>query len=111
MKMKITDEVFEFVENDTAETADLYSIRIKKGRFKNVIFTYGRVRFNEDTENNQLKFNFSFHINEGNNRYTKEELNDNRKFKNFMAEIIQHLLKEQLLENEQNIKTNTQKSL
>ena len=43
MKLKITDETFRFVVNDNAPTRDLYSLEIRKGRFKGVIFTYGAV--------------------------------------------------------------------
>jgi len=114
MKLKITDKVFDYVENDAAPTADLYSIRIRKGRFKNVIFTFGKVVFNEDKESEQLKFNFDFYANVGNSRYTADQLNDNaqnEKFKNFISEILLYVMKEQLLEHEQNIKTNTEKSL
>ena len=107
MHLKITNEVFEYVANDAEPTSELYSLRIRKGRFKNVIFTFGKVQFTEDKDNEELKFNFNFYVNKGNTRYTKEKLNNSTKFKNFIAEILQFILKEQLLEHEQNITTNT----
>jgi hypothetical protein len=92
----MSDSVFEYVENETAETADLYSFRIRKGRFKNVIFTYGKVRFFEDKETDQLKFNFNYTINQGNSRYKKDELQKMEKFKKFISEILTYILEQQL---------------
>ena len=49
MKLKITKEVFEFVELPNSAAA-VYSIRIRKGRYKNVIYKYGQVKFTEEDE-------------------------------------------------------------
>ena len=109
MKLKMTDSVFEYVENDAAATADLYSFRIRKGRFKNVIFTYGKVRFFEDKETQQLKFNFNYTVNKGNSRYEKDELQKLEKFKNFISEILIYILEQQL--SNADIPTDSQESM
>lgn len=109
MKLKMTDSVFEYVENDAAATADLYSFRIRKGRFKNVIFTYGKVRFFEDKETDQLKFNFNYTVNKGNSRYKKDELRDMEKFKKFISEILTYILEQQLTNAD--IPTDSQESM
>tara|TARA_R100001510_G_C7562512_1_gene142030 strand:+ start:243 stop:650 length:408 start_codon:yes stop_codon:yes gene_type:complete len=95
MKLKITKEVFEFVELPQS-AATVYSIRIKKGRYKNVIYKYGQVKFEEDKENGQLSFNFDFGVDVGSNRYTKEELVKSDKFKNFIAKILIFIMEEDL---------------
>ena len=92
MKTKITDETFSFVERAENE---LYSVKIKKGRFKNVIFTFGEVRLNEDKEKGQLGVNFDFLVNEGNTRYPKESLEKNLKFKDYLSKILIHILEKE----------------
>jgi len=115
MKLKINKDVFEFVEH---LQADVYNIRIKKGRFKNVIYQYGPVRFEEDKETEQLKFNFEFGINCGNSRYTKEELLDSNKFKQFIADVLVYIMEEDLasqletkINNDELITTDSEESM
>ena len=115
MKQKIDKDLYEFVEHLQAE---VYNIKIKKGRFKNVIYQYGPVKFFEDKETDQLKFNFDFGINRGNNRYTKEELLDSIKFKKLIADILVHIMEDDLAEqlkekikNDELITTDTEESM
>ena len=95
MKLKITKDIFEFVELPSS-AAQVYSIRIKKGRFKNVIYKYGPVKFEENKENDQLSFNFEYGVDVGSNRYTKQDLVDSDKFKNFIAKILIYIMEEDL---------------
>ena len=115
MKQKIDKDLFEFVEHPIAQ---VYNIRIKKGRFKNVIYQYGPVKFFEDKETDQLKFNFDFGVNQGNNRYTKEELLDSIKFKKLIADILVVIMEDDLadqleekLKNDELITTDTEESM
>ncbi len=96
MQKKITNKSFGYVERDSSE---LYAIKIKEGRFKNVIFTYGKVNLNEDKENGQLGINFNFIVNEPNNRYSREDLNDSVKFKNYISEILKYVLEEEFTDD------------
>ena len=57
MQTKISKETFSFVEKNTQE---LYAIRIKKGRFKGVIFTFGKVSLNENKEQDQCSVDFQY---------------------------------------------------
>ncbi len=115
MKLKIDKNVFKFIArpNDV-----VYSIQIKKGRYKNVIYNYGPVKFEEDKESGQLKFNFEFAISEGNSRYSKEELFKSEKFKNFVADILVYIMEEDLaaqleekLKNDEFAEIDTQENL
>ena len=108
MKLKITDETFRFVVNDNAPTRDLYSLEIRKGRFKGVIFTYGAVKF--DVVDEELKVNFHYTINESNSRYDVEYLNKSEKFKNFLGDILIYNLEKQL-NNDEHLKTDTEETL
>ena len=95
MKLKITKEVFEFVEIPNS-AATVYSIRIRKGRYKNVIYKYGQVKFTEDKENGQLGFNFDFGVDVGNSRYSKKDLVNSDKFKKFIADVLIFIMEEDL---------------
>ena len=79
MQKKITSKSFGYVERPSSE---VYSIKIKEGRFKGVIYSYGKVDLKENKENDQLELNFKFIIHEANNRYDTETLNDSRRFTN-----------------------------
>jgi len=91
-KKKVTKETFSFVEKGLSE---VYSIKIRKGRYKNVIFTFGKVTFNENKENDSLNIDFQFVVEEGNTRYTKDDLKESTKFKDFIAEILIYTLEEE----------------
>jgi hypothetical protein len=96
MQKKITSNSFGYVEKEGAE---LYAIKIKEGRFKNVIFTYGKVSLNEDKDNGQLGINFNFVVNSPNNRYTREDLNNSVKFKNYISDILKYVLEEEFTDD------------
>ena len=53
MRTKITSDTFGYVES---AASDLYSIKLKKGRWKGVIFTFGKVDLKEDIQINRDKF-------------------------------------------------------
>jgi hypothetical protein len=92
MQKKITSKSFQYVEKADSE---VYSINIKEGRFKGVIYSYGKVDLKENKENDQLELNFQFVIHESNNRYDKDTLNDSRKFKNYISDILKYILEEE----------------
>ena len=108
MQQKITSETFSFVEQPGNE---LFGIRVKKGRFKGVIFTFGEVRLNEDTDQDQLGVNFDYIVNEGNARYPRESLEKNLKFKNFLSKILIYILEKEYGTYEEYRKADTQEDL
>jgi len=59
--MSNLDNMISFVERPDSE---LYSIKVKIGAYKNVIYTYGKVNIAEDDENDQLKVSFDYRIEE-----------------------------------------------
>ena len=108
MQAKITPETFTYVER---ATADLYSIQIRKGRFKNVIYTYGKVSLNENKELDNLSVDFKFTVEEGNNRYSKEELSESKKFKNFLGDILVYILDEEFGNNDEHTTTDIKEDM
>ena len=108
MKLKIDKKTITFVEKEDSE---LYSIEINKGRFKGVIFTYGKVNLNENKEEDQLGISFQFLVNRGNSRYSKEELTDSVKFKKFLSEILKYLLEEEFAHNDKHTTTDIKENM
>lgn len=57
--LKKTDSIDDIIElTEHKATEDVYALKVKKGRFKGVVFCFGEVRFsiNESTDELDLKF-------------------------------------------------------
>ena len=91
-RTKITSETFGYVES---AASNLYAIKLKKGRWKGVIFTFGKVDLKEDKENDTLAVNFQFKIEDSGKRYTEDELVDDAKFKEYLSFILRFILEEE----------------
>lgn len=108
MQKKITSKSFAYVEKDTQE---LYAIKIKEGRFKGVIYTYGKVQLKEDKDNDELGLEFQFFVNRGCNRYTLDDLKESRKFKDYISKILKYILEEEFADNDKHTETDTKEDL
>jgi hypothetical protein len=108
MKTKVTEDTFKFVER---ASSDLYSIKILKGRFKGIIFTFGKVSLNENKEDDQLGVDFQYAVEEGNRRYPKEILNENLKFKAFLSKILIYILNEEYGQYDEYPKTDIKENM
>ena len=86
---KITKESFSFIEREDSE---VYSLNIKKGRYKGVIFSFGKVDLNEDKENDRCNVNFKFAVHKGNTRYSIDSLSESEKFKKYLSNILIYIL-------------------
>jgi hypothetical protein len=78
---------FDFVEKEGSE---LYSTRILRGEYSGVIFTYGSVRLREEDE--QLRIQFQFKIEQVPEGSHPETFERNPKFKHFIGELLGQLL-------------------
>ena len=108
MQKKITKKTITFVEKEDSE---LYSIEINEGRFKGVIFTFGKVNLSEDKAADQLGVNFQFIVNRPNARYDSKELNESVKFKKFIANILKYLLEEEFAHNDKHTTTDIKEDM
>jgi len=79
-----------FVENDLH--SDQYSIKLLSGRWAGVIYTYGRTRLVEDKENDVLKVSFVYKIESSPKELHKESLDEDADFKNYIGDVLNHLL-------------------
>lgn len=93
-----------FVERPDSE---LYSIKVKIGAYKNVIYTYGKVNITEDDENDQLKVSFDYRIEEVPKKLNKKKLEKSEEFKNYIGNILTNLIEEKQY-NDESTNDNTQ---
>ena len=102
--MSNLDNMISFVERPDSE---LYSIKVKIGAYKNVIYTYGKVNIAEDDENDQLKVSFDYRIEEVPKKLNKKKLEKSEEFKNYIGNILTNLIEEKQ-HNDESTNNNTQ---
>ena len=102
--MSNLDNMIGFVERPDSE---LYSIKVKIGAYKNVIYTYGKVNIAEDDENDQLKVSFDYRIEEVPKKLNKKKLEKSEEFKNYIGNILTNLIEEKQY-NDESTNNNTQ---
>ena len=100
----IIEDYIQFVENDQS---DLYGLKVKKGKYKDVIYTYGKVNISEDPENDQAKLTFDFKLESWPPKFKKKKLEKSTDFKNFMGDVLSQLLEDEI-KNDELTNANTQ---
>lgn len=86
---KDISKYYELVKNERAP--EVYSVRIKKGKFKDVVYCYGRVSFNEEESAGNLGLSFEYFTLDKPLRCDVQS----RKFRNLIGDILVHLLSEE----------------
>lgn len=81
-----------FVEKKDSE---LYSLKIVQGPYNNVIYTYGSVTIEEDTENDLARLKFNYHIEEVPEPYSTHELEQSTEFRDYIGNILTEILEDQ----------------
>lgn len=79
---------YNFVES---VNSDFYSVKLLRGRWKNVIYTYGQVSIKENEANACAILNFNFKI-EDSYKFDKEALIKSKKFKEHIGNVLSHVL-------------------
>lgn len=74
------------------EDMDYYGFKILEGDYKDVIYYYGEVSVKEHTDEDQATISFKFQIDNGNEKYSIEELNESVEFKTLMGDILTTIL-------------------
>jgi hypothetical protein len=96
------DEYVQFVEKPSSE---LYSLKVLQGPYTGVIYTYGKVQFEEDESGAECRLKFMFQIEDVPANLNKKELEEDTEFKNFMGDILTQLIEER--GNDESTNTNT----
>lgn len=74
------------------EDLDYYGFKIQEGEYKDVVYYYGEVKIEENTDEDHAVLNFNYQIDKGNEQYSIEELQDSIKFNNLMGDILAEVL-------------------
>jgi hypothetical protein len=71
------------------------AIKLLDDPFSGIIFTYGRVSFEEDEANDRLVLKFEYEILEK----AGKDFSDNKPFENYIGELLQELIHQGIAEN------------
>ena len=92
MLYNITDEDFQMLENPASE---FYSIKLNKGKWKDVIFTYGAVSIKEDKKNDTATLSFNWNLSDPAD-HEPEDLKKNEDFNNYLGSLLQYIIDDSL---------------
>ena len=73
----------------------LQAIKLTEGAFSGIIYTYGKVEFDEDEENDMIHLRFEYDIIDYNNK----GLSDKAPFEQYIGDILQELIHEGIEKN------------
>jgi hypothetical protein len=91
--LPVTSASYSFVERPTSE---LYSVLLREGVYSDVVITYGKVQLVRPEGNQPPVLRFSYTTNHAPDPYTVEELDRSPEFKNYLGEVLTHILCESL---------------
>lgn len=84
----ITENDYGFVQSNSSE---LYGIKLKSGKWKDVIITYGRIKVKENKEADIATLQFEYNINDT-GKFQNDELVADENFKNYLGDILSHII-------------------
>ena len=73
----------------------LQAIKLTEGAFEGIIYTYGKVSFDEDESNDKIHLRFDYDILDYNNK----GLSNKEPFETYIGDILQELIYEGIREN------------
>ena len=88
----ITTTDYSFVESNNVE---FYGIKLLTGKWKDVLYVYGKVSIKESPELDQATISFTYNIQEASN-FEEDDLINDPKFKNYIGEVLQHIMEDNL---------------
>ena len=100
--VNITSADYILVENDVSGFGDFYGVKLKTGKWKNVVVVYGKVTVKEDPENSTAKMSFNYAIQDPAD-YDIEELESNSDFNNHLGDLLNFIILDSLENKEAKI--------
>lgn len=91
MPSEITDYIFV----DDPSNDKVYAIKLTSGPYCNLIYKYGNIRLNEDTENDVCKLSFAYKIIYKPKNLDKIDLDVNTEFKDYIGDVLSDILSNQ----------------
>ena len=89
MNPKITAADYAFVEKPTSE---LYSVKLKSGRWSGVIVSYGKVSLKVNDDKETATLSFQFKVDEAPPPHDIEILEESNDFNNHLGDILSHII-------------------
>ena len=89
---------YKFVESDQVE---FYGIRLLTGKWKDVLYIYGKVSIKESPELDLATLTFTYNIQES-AQYEPDDLINDPEFKDYIGAVLEHIMKNSLDESEKN---------
>ena len=75
------------------EGSEFYSIKLLKGKYANVVYTYGKVEVKEPTEDGHLPLSFVWKLEEKPDSLD-EELEKSPEFQNYIGDVLADIIQE-----------------
>jgi len=85
------------------EDVDYFGFKIQQGEYKDVVYFYGEVKIEENEEEDNAVLNFNYKIDNGNEQYSIEQLEDSVKFNDLMGDILATILDTKNTENDKGL--------
>ncbi len=90
------------------ESSDFYSIKLLKGKYKDVIYTYGKVGVGKETGSGKLPLKFVWKLEEKPKNIT-EDLNKSKEFTTYIGDVLADLIIESKILNAREYPNNNTK--
>lgn len=101
MYNSIDSGTFTMVEHPGSE---FYGIKIQKGKYADVIVTYGAVSVKEDPANDTAKLSFNWNLTDPGD-FEPDELLNNEEFQHYLGDLLQYIITDSLENREAKIGT------
>ena len=96
MKIEITSNDYQLVESPNVE---FYGVKLLTGKWKNVVYIYGKVSIKESPELDLATLAFTYDIQEA-GQFEEDELIGDIDFRNYIGGILQNIMEESLEKGE-----------
>lgn len=73
----------------------MHAIKLTEGAFEGIIYTYGKVSFDEDEENDTVRIAFEYEIIDN----ASKGMTDMKPFENYIGKILEELIHQGIEEN------------
>lgn len=99
----MTEEIdYKFVNSD--RHTDHLSIKLINGTYSGAVYAYGDVKLTEEEQNGEMigRLSFLYEVEEGNEEYTKEDLESNSDFQQHVGHVLASIIAENTFKIGQN---------
>ena len=95
---EITETDYSFVESEGVE---FYGVKLLTGKWRNVLYIYGKVSIKESPELDLATLGFTYNIQDPAD-FEQDDLINDPEFKDYLGAILQHIIEDSLSEAKEN---------